>query len=103
MHLTLSDMAREVEAKAPLVYKLLSELVQPADSCRASSQSATQGSIIVAVAVLLRQRNTHMNALQYIMGVLLWQGHATKEVRSCICNIAVSNALTQSFTYVHKL
>ena len=94
MHLTLSDMARKVKAKAPLVYKLLSELVQPADSCRASSQSATQGSIVVAVAVLLQQRDTHMNALQYIVGALLWQGHATKEVRSCICNSAVSNALT---------
>ena len=94
MHLTLSDMAREVEANAPLVYKLLSELVQPADSCRASSQSATQEGIAVAVAVLLQQRNTHMNALQYIVGVLLWQGHATKEVRSCICNIAVLKALT---------
>ena len=84
MHLTLSDMAHEVKTKAPLVYKLLSELVQPSDSRRASSQSATQGSIVVAVAVLLRQRNVHMNALQYILGVLLWQGHATKEVRFCI-------------------
>ena len=34
------------------MYKLWLELVQPGDSCRASSQSATQGSIVVAVAVL---------------------------------------------------
>ena len=63
------------------MYKLWLELVQPGDSCRASSQSATQGNIVVAVAVLLRQRNIHMNALQYILGVLLLQGHATKKGR----------------------
>ena len=63
------------------MYKFWLELVQPGDSCRTSSQSATHGSTVVAVAVLLRQRNIHMNALQYIFDVLLWEGHATKKVR----------------------
>lgn len=101
MHLTLSDMAHEVEAKAPLVYKLLLELAQPGDSCKASSQLATtHGSIVVAVGVLLRQRNIHMNALQYILGILLWQGHTSKEVRLYACCVECYN-YAPSLHYSH--
>ena len=33
-------------------------------------------------SILLRERNMHMNALQYILGLLLWNGHTSKKVSS---------------------
>ena len=79
------NLTRELQLKAPFLYKLLLAL-----SCSTSSaghinlktKESQYITVIMIASIIVRERNMHMNAVQYVLGILLWHGLALKEVGS---------------------
>ena len=64
--------------KAPT---LLSILTAAAGSHSSRTQQPDTNVILMAAAILLKQRNKHMCLLQTVIGCVLYSGHASKRVR----------------------
>jgi hypothetical protein len=98
-------MAKEVESRAPLMYKLLSVMSQGGSSHQRSAQSthSHEASIVVATAILLRERNMHMNALPYILSILLWHGNASKETMERLNQVHLSVSHTSLLRKLSEL
>ena len=78
--LSFSNLAQELQSKAPILSQLLLALSQRTPSSLELHGTSHHVTVVVLASIILRERNMHMNAVQYILGILLWYGHASKEV-----------------------
>lgn len=79
---SFENLSEELQARAPLLSKLLVTLCQNTATGHIKSKDSQQTTVVLIASILLRERNMHMNALQYVLGILLWNGHTSKEVSS---------------------
>ncbi len=88
----------ELKAKAPTLLKLLQGCIRTKRrraSAKGRSYAADEKAVIgLCAAILLRHRNANMNLVQRIVSVLLYSGHAPKQV--------IRYTITEVFVYEHK-
>ena len=78
----------EVMHKAPTLYTII-------DKCLMSSNESSRHLLCVVASVVLKSRNPHMCMVQAMVSILMYAGHAGKQV--CLCTILqVSEKLTDS-------
>ena len=68
----------EVMHKAPTLYTII-------DKCLMSSNESSRHLLCVVASVVLKSRNPHMCMVQAMVSILMYAGHAGKQV--CLCTI----------------
>ena len=71
----------EVMQKAPTLYAII-------EKCLMSSNESSRHLLCVFVSVVLKSRNPHMCMVQAMVSILMYAGHAGKQV--CLCTILLN-------------
>lgn len=74
------DVLIEWTEEAPIFLQILSAAAKPTASTKLMPEHIP--AVCVAGAVLLKNRNMHMSAIQHIIGLLLFHGNVNKQVSS---------------------
>ena len=79
-------LAAELETKAPVLFSILKHVAIPTGGYSRKRVEGQQldASLVIAASTLLKKRCMHLNAVAYIIGLMLWQGNASTKV-SKIC------------------
>lgn len=80
LEFSMQALMSEWQRDAPLLHQFL--ITAASSSSTSTTDQIPQ--ICMAGSILLRARNIHMSAFQHIVGLLLFHGNATKQVRSYI-------------------
>ena len=90
INFTWEKLLSELDTCAPTFMHILRGIVQvkrrerkPVKRSYRPSEKAVLG---VCAAIMLKNRNVHMNLLQCIVSLILYNGHASKQVRTYILN-----------------
>lgn len=86
---TWDTLLLELDSRAPIFSRVLRGIIQvkcrirnrtPQKKGRKCSRSSEEAVLGVCAAIMLRHRNVHMNLLQRIVSLILYNGHASKQV-----------------------
>lgn len=83
---SFDTLAADLQKTAPTVWSVLCTIATPTGKyIRKSADSHHPAEcVIIAAAILLRERCVHMSATAYLIGLILWQGNASTKVRFAI-------------------
>ena len=83
-HISLSTLVAELQKFAPTTWTLLLAIATSNSKYSRKTPQNTAECVLIAAAILLKVRCTHMSTVGYLIGLILWQGNASKKV-SHIC------------------
>jgi hypothetical protein len=84
VNFSFDGLFKELESKAPQLTQLLVSLCQYTTSGKYKAKKSQMVTVIVIASIHLKEKNIHMNTLQYLLSIILWSGmHATRTIKSC--------------------
>ena len=82
---SLNIFSEELSSKCPVLLSLLNAIVSHSDHRNVTKQGSTHlPGVCMAIAILLKERNREMCALQSVVGLLLYKSHVQKKVGMCV-------------------
>ena len=106
MHLknfSFETLASELQTTAPMLWSVLHNVATPSGKYvrkRADSEfHQSNACVIIAAAMLLKERCVHMSLVPYLIGLILWQGNASTKVHLSELIISYTKLIQHAYTY----